>query len=50
MTEERSARYRRYRAVRRELMALAPADLQDIGIKSWQIGPIARRMALGRPR
>ena len=47
MTETRSQRYRRYLDMRR---ALSAADLQDIGIRSWQIGPIARRMALGRPR
>jgi uncharacterized protein YjiS (DUF1127 family) len=50
MTETRTARYRRYLDMRRALMGLSAADLQDIGIRSWQIGPIARRMALGRPR
>jgi uncharacterized protein YjiS (DUF1127 family) len=50
MIETRSMRYRRYLATRRSLEALSTADLDDIGIRSWQIGPIARRMALGRPR
>jgi uncharacterized protein YjiS (DUF1127 family) len=50
MVESRAQRYRRYLATRRALMGLSPAELDDIGIRAWQIGSIARRMALGRPR
>lgn len=50
MTDTRRVRYQRYLDMRRALLGLSAAELQDIGIRSWQIGPIARRMALGRPR
>lgn len=50
MTKERRLRYQRYQRQRATLAKLTAADLADLGIKRWQLGAIARRMALGSRR
>jgi uncharacterized protein YjiS (DUF1127 family) len=42
----RHLRLTRYRAIREELEGLSDADLQDIGVKRYMLGSIARRQAL----
>jgi uncharacterized protein YjiS (DUF1127 family) len=41
----RKLRFKRYLSVRAELELLSDADLRDIGIKRYQLGPAARRKA-----
>ena len=50
MTKERRLRYQGYQRQHAALANLTDADLADLGIKRWQLGAIARRMALGARR
>ncbi len=43
--QERLAEHRRYRQTVRELMSLTDRELDDIGIRRWQIREIARETA-----
>lgn len=45
-TCHRRARLKHYRDVRAKLERMSDADLADIGIKRYQLGPIARATAL----
>ena len=43
----RALRIKNYRKVRATLEAMTETDLDDIGVKRFQLGSIARRAALG---
>jgi uncharacterized protein YjiS (DUF1127 family) len=43
---ERYRRFRHYLHIRKQLEGLSEPDLQDAGIKRYQLGAIARRQAL----
>jgi uncharacterized protein YjiS (DUF1127 family) len=46
MSFERYKRFKHYLNVRRDVLAMSDADLQDAGLKRYQLGHVARVQAL----